>query len=90
MAPGSLLHRPYLRAGSRDESILLEIPVFLRPFKGKMVIFFFFYMADVLGLFSVAAARDFAILLLLLYFSLPYGVMFQKNVVLQLQSRRNI
>jgi len=39
-------------------------------------------MADVLGLFSVAAARDFAILLLLLYFSFPYGVMFQKNVVL--------
>ena len=32
--------RPHLRVGSRGKSILLEIPMYLRPSKGKQVLSF--------------------------------------------------
>jgi len=34
------LPRPHLRAGNGGEGILLEIPVYLRPFKGKQILSF--------------------------------------------------
>ena len=36
------LPRPHLRVGSGGEGILLEVPVYLRPFKGKQILFFVF------------------------------------------------
>ena len=40
MDPGSTHQRSLLRVGSGDEGILLEIPVYLRPSKGKQIVFF--------------------------------------------------
>ena len=34
------LPRPHLRIGSGSEGILLEMPAYLRPFKGKQLFFF--------------------------------------------------
>jgi len=71
-----LIHpRPHLRVGSGGEGILLEIPLYLRPFKGEQM--FFLHICPWLlhlGLYSLALAKDFAIPLLLLYFPSHYSV----------------
>ena len=65
---------PHLRVGSRGKSILLEIPVYLRPLKGKQLFSFVSVsMAAAHGLVFIAAAKDFAAALLLLYFPSLYS-----------------
>jgi len=59
------LPRPHLRVGSGLEDILLEIPVYVRSFRGKQIFFLCFLFAVV---------KDFAILLLLLHFLLHYSI----------------
>jgi len=91
--PASPLPRPHLRVGSEDKGILLVIPAYLRPSKGKRVSSFFSYgsvsMAAAFGgcvcvciyiyiyisISLLAAAYDFATLLLLLCFPLHHSVL---------------
>jgi len=70
------LPRPHLRVGSGSEGVLLEIPACLRPSKGKQLFFpsFLHLWLLHLGLFSFAATKDFATLLLLLYFPSHYSI----------------
>jgi len=64
------LPRTHLRVGSGGEGVWLELPTYLRPFKGKQLFFLSFLhpLLLPLGLFLFAVAKDFATLLLLLYF----------------------
>ena len=61
------LPKPHLRVGSGGEGISLEIPAYLQPSKGKQL-FSFISVSTVaaLSISSLATAKDFAILLLLL------------------------
>ena len=54
------LPRPHLRVGSGGKDILLEIPAYLRPSKGKQIFFFFlcFCFCVHLGLSLLITAKD--------------------------------
>jgi len=71
------LPRPYLRVGSGDESILLEISVYLRPSQGKQFFFLYFciYGCCIWACSHLLLLRiDCATILLLLYFLSRYSI----------------
>jgi len=86
------LPRPHLRAGSGDRGISLEIFVYLRPFKGKQVCFPPLFLCPwmlYLSKASLAAAWNFAIMLLLLCFPSCY-IKIQGGMVFQLTLLGNL
>ena len=61
------LSRSHLSVSIRDKVILLDIPAYLESSKGKRLLAF-------ISVSLFAAAKDFATLLLLLYFPSHYGI----------------
>ena len=67
------LPRPHLRVGSGGKDVLLEIPAYVRPSKGKQFFSFVSVSMLCLCLCLFVAAEDFATLLLL-YFPSHYSI----------------
>ena len=70
---------PHLRVGSGSKAISCQrsLPTWGLP---KVSSFFFIHFCMYLGLFSFAVAKDFATLLLLLYFLSHYSITYAKEV----------
>ena len=73
------LPRSHLRVGSGGEGIYLEIPVYVRPSKGKQLPppsnpFVSVSMGAACGLFIISCQQDFTTLLPSLYFPSHYSI----------------